>query len=631
MEEIFAPGEEEKLAGAATAEELTPYVDALRVPPVLRPVPTTDPRGTQVEIELTETWTRLHSQLPPTRVWAYNGHFPGPTFEVRRGQRIRVAWTNRLTGTFPVTSVAVKRGDPADPNTNHPGRDGVKPDPNVAALPGWIVTHLHGAETGGGNDGWAENAVANGDAQLSEYPNNHQATQWWYHDHAMNITRWNVYAGLVGTYLIRDAEEDALRLPRGKYEVPLVLADRNLDVDDDAGAGTGRLNGQLLHKVISLGPNPESGKDITLPFSGPYSTVNGTIWPHLEVEPRWYRFRLVNASNARVYNLALVDEKGVPVPPGTVKQIGSDGGLLPRPVDITFADDPDPARRKVLPAAPAERFDLLIDFRALRGKKLRLVNVGTKGFGTPDPAAGVAYPQVMEFRVDKEPVREPFVLPATLSGTFQRLGHDIPHNHRLILLTPPGTVGGGGHPEIWEMTDVTEEVGDGPLTQAEGIVQLRGRDGVLRTYRRIARTFDDTLGFKVAHNDVEQWSFLNLGGPTHPMHIHLADFQLTARDAYDASGFDPAIGGTRDGSPVVFQPDRPIPIAPNETGWKDTYQVPAGQMVTVLGRFDGAHGRFMYHCHLLEHEDMGMMRPFTVMPPEVLKFDHGHGGHPHGA
>ncbi|MGI5353331.1 multicopper oxidase family protein [Streptomyces sp. CA-250714] len=588
-----------------------------------------------MEIELTETWTRLHSELPPTRVWAYNGHFPGPTFEVRRGQRLRVAWTNRLTGPFPVTAVAVPRGEPTDPNTNHPGRDGVKPDPDVAALPGWIVTHLHGAVTNGGNDGWAENAVGHGDAQLCEYPNDHPATQWWYHDHGMNITRWNVYAGLVGTYLIRDAEEDALRLPRAPYELPLILADRNLDRDEahqsndqngNSGQGEGPLNGRLLHKVLSLGPNPESGKDVTLPFAGPYTTVNGTIWPYLEVEPRWYRFRLLNASNARTYSLALVDEEGVPVPDGTVKQIGSDGGLLPRPVDLGFTDDPDPARRRVLSAAPAERFDLLVDFRALCGRTLRLVNVGTTGFGVPDPAGNIPYPHVMEFRVGAEPVADPFVLPATLSPSFQKLTHDIPHHHRLIVLTPPGTVGGGGHPEIWEMADITEEVGHCAVPQEDGVIQVRARDGKLRTYRRRARTFDDTLGFKVAHDDYEQWSFLNLGGPSHPMHIHLADFQILSRDGFDVSGFDRALGRTGEGRPVTFDPDRSVPVAPNEAGWKDVFQVPAGQMVNVLGRFDGAHGRFMYHCHLLEHEDMGMMRPFTVMPREVLKFDHGAGG-----
>lgn len=610
-------------AGAPFAQELTPFVDALRVPPTLRPEPTSDPRGPQIEVALKETWVRLHSQLPPTRVWAYDGHFPGPTFEVRRGRRMRVAWTNRLTGAYPVTSVAVAQGDAADPSTNRPGRDGVKPDENVAALPAWTVTHLHGAVTGGGNDGWAENAVATGDAQLSEYPNDHPATQWWYHDHAMNITRWNVYAGLVGTYLVRDDEEDALRLPGGKHEVPLIVADRNLDEDED-----GRLNGQLLHKVVNLGPDPESGKDVTLPFQGPYTTVNGTIWPYLDVEPRWYRFRLLNASNARTYALALVDEKGRAVPEGTVRQIGSDGGLLPRPVTVPFVDGEDETGRKVLSAAPAERFDLLVDFRALRGKRLRLVNVGDTGFGVPDKAAQIPYPQVMEFRVGKEPVADPFVLPGTVSASFQQLDHGIPHDHRMVLLTPPGTVGGGGHPEIWEMTDITADVGEEPLPPTEGVVQIRNRDGKLNTYQRVARMFDDTLNYKVVHDGYEQWSFLNLGGPTHPMHIHLADFQILSRDAYDTDGFDPAAGAST--SELAYRAD--VPVAPGERGWKEVFQVPAGQMVNVLGRFDGAHGRFMYHCHLLEHEDAGMMRPFAVMPAEVMKFDHGHGGgHPHAA
>lgn len=111
------------------------------------------------------------------------------------------------------------------------------------------------------------------------------------------------------------------------------------------------------------------------------------------------------------------------------------------------------------------------------------------------------------------------------------------------------------------------------------------------------------------------------------MHIHLADFQLLGRDAYDVSGFDDTLGGTR--APIAFDPQTDIPLAPNERGWKDVFRVPGGQILRVMGRFDGAYGRFMYHCHLLEHEDMGMMRPFVVMPKEALKFDHGagHGGH----
>ncbi|MEU3655863.1 O-aminophenol oxidase PhsA [Streptomyces sp. NPDC032161] len=596
---------------------LVPYADPLPVPPVLRP--RSDDPLRETEIAVSPTWVRMHSQLPPTLMWGYDGMVPGPTIEVRRGQRIRIAWTNRVPegSEYPVTAVEVGPVGPGETAPhNRPGRDGVEPDADVAALPAWTVTHLHGAQTGGGNDGWADNAVGSGDAQLSEYPNDHHAAHWWYHDHAMNITRWNVYAGLVGTYLVRDDEEDTLGLPSGDREVPLILADRNLDTDED-----GRPNGRLLHKTtVVVAADPETGKPVSLPFLGPYTTVNGRIWPHFDVDDAWYRFRLVNASNARIYDLVLLDDANEPVP-GVIRQIGSDGGLLPRPVPVDF-DESMPA----LTIAPAERMDLLIDFSALAGRRVRLVNRGRLGPGVPDLASSVPFPQVMEFRVRETGRRDAFVPPEVLSGSFRRYEHSlVEHGHRLVVLTPPGTVGGGGHPEIWEMAEV--EDASGVPVPSDGIVQVRGEDGTVRTYRRIARTFNDGLGFTVGENTYEQWSFLNLGAPIHPMHIHLADFQVLGREAYTVDGFDTAIGGTR--SPVAFDHGTKIPVPPNEQGWKDVFRVPQGQLVKVLGNFDGGYGRFMYHCHLLEHEDMGMMRPFVVMPPEALKFDHGagHGGH----
>ncbi|MFI1171293.1 O-aminophenol oxidase PhsA [Streptomyces melanogenes] len=596
-------------------DELVPYTDRLPIPEVLRPARADVHRETEIAVR--PAWVRLHSQLPPTLMWGYNGTVPGPTIEVRRGERVRIAWTNRVPrgSEYPVTAVEVPvRPQGTPPASTEAGRGGVEPSADVAALPAWTVTHLHGAQTGGGNDGWADNAVAEGDAQLSEYPNDHQAVQWWYHDHAMNITRFNVYTGLVGTYLLRDDEEDALRLPCGEREMPLILADRNLDTDED-----GRLNGRLLHKTVVVDPkNAETGRPVSLPFTGPFTTVNGVIWPYLEADAAWYRFRLVNASNARIYDLVLLDEEDNPVP-GVLHQIGSDGGLLPAPVPVDFD-----AALPTLTVAPAERMDLLVDFRELAGRSLRLVNKGAgKPAGVPDPVNNVRYPQVMEFRVRECPEPDAFVLPQVLSGSFRRYEHgQVHHGHRLVVLTPPGTVGGGGHPEIWEMAEVTE----GPTAPADGVIQVQGADGTVKTYRRISRTFNDGLGFTVAEGTFEQWSFLNLGGPTHPMHIHLADFQLMGRDTYTVDGFDAKLGGTR--KPVAYDATRPVPLAPNERGLKDVFRVPAGQLVRVLGRFDGAYGRFMYHCHLLEHEDMGMMRPFVVAPPEALKFDHaGHGGH----
>lgn len=600
LRDALRPRSGEPGPAAEPVAELTPFLDALRVPDRLRPGAEEALRG--IEIRLTATWTRLHPQLPPTKVWTYNGHFPGPTIEVPRGRRLRVAWTNRLTGAYPVTAVEVRPTalDPRPSETPGYDRTAGKPREDVAALPPWSVTHLHGARTGGGNDGWAENAVAPGDSQLSEYPNDHRATAWWYHDHAMDITRWNVFTGLVGMYLVRDAEEAALRLPDGAHEVPLIIADRNVDRDED-----GHLTGRLLHKTQLVGP---ADAPVALPFSGPYTTVNGVVWPHFDVEARWYRFRVLNASNARLYELQLRDdETGEPVP-GVVWQIGSDGGLLPKPVPL---DEP-------LKAAPAERMDLLIDFRELRGRKLRLVNAS---------ASAGPYPQVMQFRVGTQKVRDRFVLPDVVSPSFRRITHDnVPgHDHRMVVLTPAGA----GHPEIWEMVKVD------PATVAipsDGVIQIDNGTQT-STYRRIARSFDDALGFMAKRGGWEQWSFLNLANPApmHPMHIHLIDFQVLSRDVYDVSRFDAAVGGTLPGLPITLANPSSAPIAPNEQGWKDVIQVPGRQMVNVIGEFTGASGRFMYHCHILEHEDEGMMRPFVVMPEEVLRFHHGMGGgdHPH--
>ncbi|WP_448331932.1 O-aminophenol oxidase PhsA [Streptomyces sp. DSM 41534] len=601
---------------------LTPFVDALPIPPLLRPSAQRDRE--RMTIDLRATWVRLHSQLPPTRAWGYEGHVPGPTIEVWRNQRLTVAWRNRLAGEYPVAAWEVPMELP--PASNRPGRAevGAKEVKGVADLPPWTVTHLHGAPTSGSNDGWPENAVSPAEIQYATYPNSHRACALWYHDHAMHITRWNVYTGLAGMYLVRDEEETALGLPRGKHEIPLILADRNLDTDH-----RGRLTGRLLHKTEIIQQN-EAGDNVTLPFSGPYTLVNGVVWPHLTVSARWYRFRLLNASNARVYRLALIDEAtGEPVS-GAVQQIGTDGGLLGRPVPV---DAP-------LPVAPAERVDLLIDFSRLRGRTLRLVNTTAAAApGEPDPANGVPYPQVMQFRVARERVHDSFTPPEVLSPSFRRITHDDSrheheHEHRLVVLTPPGTVGGMGHPEIWEMREVDA---DHVSIPGDGVIQVQDETGRTRTYERTARSFQDPPGFTVEQGAWEQWTFFNLASnqinlpaaaatPMHPMHIHLIAFQAVGRHAYDISGFDPALGGTR--APLTHR--GAVPVAPYEAGWKDTIQVPGEQLVTVLGRFKGGAGRFVYHCHVLEHEDTHMMRQFLVQPAEVMRLgthlgDHGHG------
>ena len=266
-----------------------------------------------------------------------------------------------------------------------PGRSGGSPDAAAAALSGYSVVHLHGAMASAPSDGWTENIAAPGQPVLDVYPNEQRGAMLWYHDHVMGVTRFDVYAGLAGLWIVRDERERELELPEGPpYEVPLLLADRNFDIDD-----AGRLTGDLLHKT-----DPE-----VMECFGPFTTVNGTVWPRLDVDPATYRLRLLNGSNARTYRLVLTRD-GRP-DHGRITQIGSEGGLLLEPVSI-------PEQGLVL--ASAERADLLVDFSDLApGTELTLWNTAVAPFdgSGADPAtAGRAdldgllpYPEVLRIRV----------------------------------------------------------------------------------------------------------------------------------------------------------------------------------------------------------------------------------------
>ena len=595
---------------------LTKFADPLRVPPVLRPHSWGE--LAHVTVRVRRAQVRLHSQLPPTMVWAFDGHFPGPTFEVRRGQRLRVSWTNDIEdGPFPLTAVMVPL---AEAPSNSPGYDPAtaKIIDGVAELPAWVAVHLHGAKTGGGNDGWPHNAVLRGDSQLAEYPNDQQATALWYHDHAMNITRWNVMTGLTGMYIIRDGEEDALGLPRGRHEIPLIICDRNLDTDQ-----AGELTGGLLYKV-GVVPNPDpNAEPVAVAFSGPFTLVNDVIWPHLEVEARWYRFRMLNTSNARFFQFDLLDADGNSQR-DAIRQIGTDGGLLPKPVPL-------PAAGLIL--APTERADVLVDFSAFRGQRLRLTNTAADAAPEPD---------VMEFRVRDHAAHDHFVLPEMLSTSYFRVEHGstLPddHDHKWVALAPPGT-SGDGHPQLWELAEITDpaQIPAPPpgKTAVDGVIQVKDPSGKVRTFRRVAKDFDETTTFFIDEGRWAVWNFLHLPDVvlSHPMHIHLTEFQALSRDIYDGQGFNVAEGGTvLTPTPIPVTYQRAGVLDENEKGWKDTIRVNAGELVSVAGRFIGASGNFVYHCHILDHEDEGMMRPFVVVPGQVRKFGHVASGgiHQHG-
>ncbi|MEU0532023.1 multicopper oxidase family protein [Amycolatopsis tolypomycina] len=582
---------------AAPQFGLAKFLDPLRIPPVIQ-AHSRRYRG-ELTVTMTPARTRLHSQLPETTLWTYDGHFPGPTIEVRAGQRLRVAWANELRGTVPLVAVRAPYAVPTP--ANRPGyraADGSLPAgvelvEGVAELPPWNVVHLHGALTDAGNDGWAHNGISPGRTQLTEYPNRQPATALWYHDHAMAVTRFNVHSGLAGLYLIRDDEEDRLRLPGGDHEIPLVLADRNFDTDPVTGA----LTGQLLFKFQYL---PASGT--TAPVTGPFTLVNGGVWPHLDVDARWYRFRVLNMANGRFFRLDLVDEAGV-VHNDAVRIAGTDAGLLPSPAAVPAGG---------LTLTPAERADLLIDFGRFPGQRLRLVNTGAS-----------IEPDIMEFRVESRRRPEPFRLPAALSASYARLDH-VPEDHDEVFVatTPPG-VAGRPHPEMWELQEITDPPARFP---EEGVIQLTDpATGNVRTFRKVARLFDDTTTIFIDRGRWVVWNLIQLGGAPHPMHIHMARFQLLTRHKFaDLTAFDIAAGGTSRPLPA---PAEGPPIEKHEQGWKDTFTLWAGEWLRVAGHFEDATGEFMYHCHILDHEDEGMMRPFVVHPPEISRF-HMHPGNP---
>jgi spore coat protein A len=358
------------------------------------------------------------------------------------------------------------------------------------------------------------------------------------------------------------------------------------------------------------------------PFLGPFTLVNGTIWPYFEVEPRWYRFRMLNASNSRTYQLRLADEAGRAIDADrvrrAVKQIGTDSGLLPEPVDIPIGG---------LTIAPSERADLLVDFSMFAGGRLQLLN--TAGDAGDNQ-------EVMQFRVTcGHACDESFTLPKKVSGSFVRLTDKaLPsrHEHRWVLLTPARLT---GMPMIWEMIEVDESSVTLP---SDGVVQIEVHGQGLTTLKRVAVEFEETVNYFAKYGGWELWNFVNLSGSdvaaSHPMHIHVMAFQALSRDNYTVEAFTVIEAGqertgglgTLPGHPIVFA--SPGTLDDNERGWKDVIRVAAGELVSVAGQFDGGTGEFIYHCHILEHEDASMMRPFVVMPEEVLALHPmGPGGH----
>jgi spore coat protein A, manganese oxidase len=495
-----------KFRTTLNTDGLARFADPLPIPEIARPSGRRKaPTGADVpfyRIEMRACATRLHRDLNPTRMWGYGGSFPGPTFETTSGEGLLVEWINALPDAhvFPI---------------DHKLHGAESNLPAVRS-----VVHVHGAKTPPDSDGYPENWYPPGKSAIAWYPNHQDAAMLWYHDHAMGINRLNIYAGLAGLFIVRDEVEAALNLPSGKFEIPLVLCDRLLDREH-----------QLYYPDSGIPGAPWIPE-----VYGNAILANGKLFPYLDVEPRKYRVRVLNAANSRFFLLSLGSG-------GSFHQIGTDLGLLPAPVEL-----------KSLLLYPAERADLIFDFSGHAGERIVLKHQAM---------------EVMQFRVARDPAKEAGVMPAKLRPV-PKLAESAAVVTRMLTLV-----------------EYDDYVGNSMVMLLNG------------------SHWRDPITEQPLLDSVEIWNLINLTEDTHPIHLHLVRFQILDRRPFDV--FD-------------YQQTRTLrylgpaaPPHPNEAGWKDTVPADSGVVTRIIARFEGFPGRYVWHCHLLEHEDNEMMRPYEVI------------------
>ena len=642
------------------------YQTPMLIPPVMPMAGTIKQKGGKqidyYEISMTQFPQQiLPSSLPPTTVWGYGAvaadskrgillhNAPSLTIEAKWRTPVRVKWINDLVDS---------NGDflphllPVDPTllwANPPGGTGGRdtrptftstPGPYTGPVP--IVTHVHGAVgVGDESDGYAEawylpvahnipagyategtwynffagKALAKFGAPwgagfaIFQYPNGNRASTIWYHDHALGMTRLNVYAGPAGFYIIRGgpAGDDAVldsrfgtpavlpgpapmandMFPPNKtyYEIPIAIQDRSFNTDGSLFyPNTRQLFDGIVSNYIPFGEfspiwNPE--------FFGNMLMVNGNTWPFQTAEQRRYRFRFLNGCQSRFLILDFNN-----IPGAEVWQIGNEGGFLSVPVNITA----NHGNRLLM--GLAERADVIVDFTNVPVGNYLLGNVGPDepfGGGTPgldfDPADPASTGQVMEFRV------APVVgLDLTTPPQFLQLPAITPlpteSVTRPLALIEKAEVG----------EDAEENEVEGPVEALLGTVA--GNPNLVPGIWT-ERLWMDPVTENPALGATEVWEIYNATGDAHPMHIHEVVFQVVSRQDISVNEETQEV--------QVVAGSSPVPPEPWETGYKDTVIAYPEQVTRVRLKFD-APGQFVWHCHIVEHEDNEMMRPYRIGP-----------------
>jgi spore coat protein A, manganese oxidase len=505
------------------------FVDKLTILPVLIPC-RKDQSHTYYEVKMTEFKQSLHSELNDTTVWGYEGSYPGPIIEVESGEKAFIKWINNLPKKHLLPIDYTVHGAHLDV-------------PEVRT-----VVHVHGASVESESDGYPEAWFTKGFQQVGpyytkkvyQYDNNMRTQTLWYHDHALGITRLNVYAGLAGFYLIRDQQERSLNLPCGRYEIPLIIQDKSFNKD-----------GSLYYPRQPEKPVPGLETSVIPEFIGDTILMNGKVWPYLEVEPRKYRFRLLNASNTRFYRIKLDSGQ-------LIYQIGTDGGLMEYPIGVNE-----------IMLAPAERADVIIDFTNLEGKNIIMTNDAPAPFPGGDPPNPNTVGTLMQFRVIF-PLSsiDTSVMPSYLES-FPKMSEQSASKIRYLTLD-----------------DITDQY---------------GREFMLLD----RKTWDDPITEDPKLGSTEIWDLINLTADAHPIHVHLIDFQILDRRPFDVEQFKK--------ERVIHYTGPSIPPEPQERGWKDTVRANPNQVTRIIMKFGPYTGLYVWHCHILEHEDYEMMRPFVVI------------------
>jgi len=614
----------------------------------------------------------LPAPLPPTTVWSYAAkgrpetrNYPAFTIEARSYRPTRVKWINGLVdaqGGFlphllPIDQTLHGANPPKECHHGSSRTDcaGMSQAPYDGPVP--MVVHVHGAHVGPESDGYAEawwlpnaNDIPAGYARTGsrfdqfdrtntepgtavfQYPNSQDEATLWYHDHALGMTRSNVYAGPAGFWLVRGGrQEDALGLPgpapkagdkagRRYYEIPIVIQDRSFDADgslfypDNRAFFEGLTPDQLQ---IDFAPDSD-----VAPIWNPEAffntmVVNGRTWPRLDVEPRRYRFRLLNGCNARFLNLSLwtVDANGNKLVELPFYQIGAEGGLLPRVVKITTGarevfpgggapgvPQPAPHPDQALLMGNAERADVIVDFAGLApGTRVRMFNTG------PDAPFG-------GFPIDEEELADPSTTGQVMQFVVgRRNGSDASTPPQALALAPIAPL----VPTATRTLSLNEEMSmdvcvafdaNGDLVQVPGVMPpdcgglgepFGPTMALLGTLAAdgsgVPLLWADGITENPALGAIETWEIHNFTADAHPIHLHLVGFQVVNREPFGGAPYAPE---------------------PSEAGYKDTVIAYPGEITRVRAHFD-LPGLYVWHCHIVEHEDNEMMRPYCVGTPGV--------------